>query len=45
MNVKFFVEIEKIANKLLLYPSQKQEVNSIMINKTYEEEITITIRP
>ena len=33
MNVKFSVEIEKIANKLQMYPSQKVEVNNNMIKK------------
>ncbi len=45
MNVKFSVEIEKIANKLLLYPSRKQEVNTIMADEVYDEEIKIIIRP
>jgi hypothetical protein len=45
MNIKFSVKIEKIANKLLLYSSRKQEVNIIMTDKIYNEEIKITIRP
>ncbi len=45
MNINFSVEIEKIANKLLLYPFQKQEINTIMTDKTYYEEIKITLRP
>ena len=30
MNVKFSIEIEKIANKLLLYPIQNKEKNDVM---------------
>lgn len=45
MYVKFSVEIEKIANKLRMYPSQKIEVNANMINNIEDAEITINIRP
>lgn len=45
MNIKFSVEIEKIANKLQLYPSQKVEVNNNMINNVEDDEVTINIRP
>lgn len=45
MNIKFSVEIEKIANKLQMYPSQKVEVNNNMINNVEDDEVTINIRP
>lgn len=45
MYVKFSVEIEKIANKLQMYPSQKVEVNNNMINKIEDDKVTINIRP
>ena len=45
MNVKFSVEIEKIAKKLQMYPSQKVEVNNNMINNIEGDEVTINIRP
>lgn len=45
MCVKFSVEIEKIANKLQMYPSQKVEVNNNMINNVEDDEVTINIRP
>ena len=45
MYVKFSVEIEKIANKLQMYPSQKVEVNNNMINNVEDDEVTINIRP
>lgn len=45
MCVKFSVEIEKIANKLQMYPSQKVEVNNNMINNIEDDEIIIKIRP
>lgn len=45
MNIKFSVEIEKIANKLQSYPSQKVEVNNNMINNVEDDEVTINIRP
>ena len=45
MYVKFSVEIEKIANKLLMYSSQKVEVNNNMINNVEDDEVTINIRP
>ncbi len=45
MYVKFSVEIEKIANKLQMYPSQKVEVNNNMINNIEDDEVTINIRP
>ena len=45
MNIKFSVEIEKIANKLQIYPSQKVEVNNNMINNVEDDEVTINIRP
>ena len=44
MNIKFSVEIEKIANKLQLYPSQKIKVNNNMTNDIEMDEITINIR-
>ena len=40
MNIKFSGEIEKIANKLQMYPSKKLEVNNIE-----NAEVTINIRP
>lgn len=45
MHIKFSVEIEKIANKLQMYPSQKVEVNNNMINNIENVEVTINIRP
>ena len=45
MNIKFSVEIEKIANKLQMYPSKKVEVNNNMINNIEDAEVTINIRP
>lgn len=45
MNIKFSVEIEKIANKLQMYPSQKVEVNNNMINNIEDVKVTINIRP
>ncbi len=45
MNIKFSPDIEKIANKLLMYPDTKIELNEIMTNKIKNDEITITIRP
>ena len=45
MYVKFSVEIEKIANKLQMYPSKKVEVNNNMINDTEGTEVAINIRP
>lgn len=45
MNIKFSVEIEKIANKLQMYPYQKVEVNNNMINDIEDDEVTINIRP
>ena len=45
MCVKFSVEIEKIANKLQMYPSQNVEVNNNMINNVEDDEVTINIRP
>lgn len=45
MYVKFSVEIEKIANKLQMHPSQKVEVNNNMINNIEDDEVTINIRP
>lgn len=42
---KYSVEIEKIANKLQMYPSQKVEVNNNMINNIEDDEVTINIRP
>ena len=45
MNIKFSGEIEKIANKLQMYPSKKLDVNSIMLNNIENAEVTINIRP
>ena len=45
MYVKFSVQIEKIANKLQMYPSKKVEVNNNMINDTEGTEVAINIRP
>lgn len=45
MNIKFSVEIEKIANKLQMYPSKKVEINTNMINNIGNAEVTINIRP
>ena len=45
MYVKFSAEIEKIANKLQMYPSKKVEVNNNMINNIEDAEVTINIRP
>ena len=45
INIKFSEEIEKIANKLQMYPSQKVEVNNNMINNIEDVEVTINIRP
>ncbi len=45
MYVKFSVEIEKIANKLLMYPVSKIEVNNNMIDNIENDEITINISP
>lgn len=32
-NIKFSIEIDKIANKLLLYPLQNKERNNVMLKK------------
>ena len=45
MCVKFSVEIEKIVNKLQMYPSQKVEVNNNMTNNLEIDKIIINIRP
>jgi uncharacterized protein (TIGR02391 family) len=45
MNIKFSPDIEKIANKLLMYPDIKIETNKIMTNEIKDDEIAITIRP
>ena len=45
MNIKFSGELEKIANKLQMYPSQKVGVNNNMINNVEDDEVTINIRP
>lgn len=45
MNIKFSPDIEKIANKLLMYPDIKIEPNKIMTNEIKDDEIAIAIRP
>ena len=45
MNIKFSVEIEKIANKLQSYPSQKIKVNNDIANAVEMDEIIINLRP
>ncbi len=45
MCVKFSVEIEKIANKLQMYPSQKIKVNNNIANAVEMDEIIINLRP
>lgn len=45
MNIKFSVEIEKIANKLQSYPSQKIKVNNNIVNAVEMDEIIINLRP
>lgn len=45
MNIKFSVEIEKIANKLQSYPSQKIKVNNNIANAVEMDEIIINLRP
>ena len=45
MNVKFSLEIEKIANKLLMYPTLKMGANEYMTNKIESDDIKIVIRP
>lgn len=45
MNVKFSVEIEKIANKLRTYPTIKNEDSKNMPNNIEDNDITINIRP
>lgn len=45
MNVKFSVEIERIANKLLMYPDIKIEPNKVMIKEFENNGLAITIRP
>lgn len=44
MNVKFSVEIERIANKLLMYPDIKIEPNKVMIKEFENNGLAITIR-
>ena len=45
MNVKFSLEIEKIANKLLMYPTLKMGANEYMTNKIESDDMKIVIRP
>ena len=45
MNIKFSDEIEKIANKLQSYPSQKIKVNNNIANAVEMDEIIINLRP
>ena len=45
MNIKFSVEIEKIANKLQSYPSQKIKVNNDIVDAVEMDEIIINLRP
>lgn len=45
MKIKFSPDIEKIANKLLMYPDIKIEPNKIMTNEIKDDEIAIAIKP